>query len=105
MPNSLMINHRQPLSSLCDIDSLREREGHTELALADGRTVTVALSVNRRSATELLGSVRRLTAVEIDCERRSAIAVATGWRRPFMRPIPVSMALGLVAVGIPGVAR
>ncbi|MEO0493551.1 MAG: hypothetical protein AAF081_09060 [Actinomycetota bacterium] len=85
--------------------SLVEAEGRTELALADGRRVSVPLAVNRRSASEMRASVRRLTAVEIDSERRSAIAVGTGWRRPFMRPIPVSMALGLIAAGVPGVAR
>jgi hypothetical protein len=78
---------------------------HTRLTLADGRALDVPVTPNRRSAAALQANVRRLTAVEIDAERCSAVAVGTSFRRPFARAIPVSMALGLVALGVRGVAR
>ena len=77
----------------------------TRLELADGRSVVVPFTPDRRSAAALRASVRRLTSVEIDAGRRSATASGTGFRRPCTRAIPVSMALGLVTLGIPGVAR
>ena len=78
---------------------------HTRLGLRDGRSIELPLTPNRRSASALRASVRRLTSVEIDTERVTATVRGTGFRRPFARPVPVSMALGLLALGVPGVAR
>lgn len=94
-----------PIAPLAGVTASTTVDDHTRLELADGRTVEVPLVPNHRSAAALRASVRRLTAVEIDATRRTAVAVGTGFRRPFIRPIPVSMALGLLALGIPGVAR
>ncbi len=87
------------------VTALDERGDRTDLSLADGRVVSVPVAVNRSSASRLRAGVKRLAAVEIDTERLSAVAVGTGFRRPFRRPIPVSMALGLIAAGVPGLAR
>ena len=95
----------QPQAAPAGIVSSTVVDDRTRLTLADGRVVELPWLANRRSAAALQANVRRLTAVEIDAERCSAVAVGTGFRRPFMRPIPVSMALGLLALGVPGVAR
>lgn len=94
-----------PSTHLSRVTALDESPDHTALELADGRVLEVAVSINRASAAEMRRGVRRLTAVEIDVDRRSAVAIGTGFRRPFMRVIPVSMSLGLIAGGVQGLAR
>ena len=80
-------------------------DDRTRLELESGRVVDVPVLANQRAAATLRGRVRRITAVEIDSEHCSAVAIGTGHRLPFVRVIPVSMALGLLALGVPGVAR
>ena len=100
-----MSNPSSTANSLANITGSVVAADHTRLELESGRFVDVPLVANPRSAAALKASVRRITAVEIDAERCSAVAVGTGFRLPFMRLIPVSMALGLLALGVPGVAR
>lgn len=80
-------------------------DGRTLLELDDGRVVEVSWVADPSSARAFMATVRRVSAVEIDSNRSVAIAVGKGFRLPFTRPIPVSMALGLLSLGVPGVAR
>ena len=100
-----MSNPSAAPAALTSITASVVADDRTRLELETGCFVEVPLVANPQSAAALGASVRRITAVEIDADRCSAVAVGTGHRLPFIRPIPVSMALGLLALGVPGVAR
>ena len=90
-----------PSVSDASIARLVARDGSTAVIRHDGSSITLPVVANDRSAASFLRTVRRVGRVEIDATRLRAAVAGVGHRRAFRRQIPVSMALGLAARGVP----